>query len=124
MLLGCAGLKEKLASFQPGDAGGSNPVNMSTVCLAFLQPVNVPIWLNEKTDARVASDVLADAYLETNRRIVDGRDCFSDQLHLYAGKKPGAAVVAAQTAPAAAVKVAAKAKPTAKLARGKKGKRK
>lgn len=113
-LPGCAGLKDKLASFQPGDAG-SHPISLPDVCDAFLIPVNIPTWITSETDAIVAFGPVADGLLEANDRIIGAHDCFADQRRAYGqGAKP---------APAPVVKVAAKAKRAAKLKRAKKGKK-
>jgi hypothetical protein len=114
-LPGCTGLKDKLASFQPGDAG-SHPISLPDVCEAFLIPVNVPTWITSETDAIVAFGPVADSLLEANDRILDARSCFADQRKAYAGPaKPAPAVKVA-----AKVEVAAKAKRGAKAKKGKK----
>lgn len=112
LLTGCAGLKDKLASFQAGDAG-SHPISLPDVCEAFLIPVNIPTWITSETDAIVAFGPVADGLLEANDRILGARDCFGDQRRAYAGPK---------AAPVSAVKVAAKARRIAHLNRPKKEK--
>jgi hypothetical protein len=82
MLSGCeAG--NRLAGFSAGDA----PLDrkLPVACEAFLVPVEDP-KVTAQTDAAIADLRDHAAYKEANGRIIDARDCTSEQRQDYAEK--------------------------------------
>ena len=82
-LIGCTSVA-KFTAFEAGDVPIG--VKLPSICEAFLQPAEIPPWINRNTDARVAFPPVADALVEDTKRMTAAGSCFADERQAYAQK--------------------------------------